>query len=203
MWYEFDGMHSIHLQSAPSIQHLCTPLFSLTLIRHPLVIPCCVVLCLASFLSEFSLEHTYSVSFIPSKVLLKMHISWYHHPTMVSQLAIWFSLLSLFSIFPACYLWKWQCYLQSLSSGFADRENGGGDHIWLGHGLWWVIGCAYTWLHLRNLICSQCRESQRQASGSEWRGRDATHGTTLWDWKKLMNWEKWKKRKTENDPWWW
>lgn len=42
--------------------------------HHPLL--CCVVLCLASFLSAFSLEHTCSVSFIPSKALLKMHISY-------------------------------------------------------------------------------------------------------------------------------
>ena len=93
MRYEFDGMHSIHLQSAPSIQHLYTlhHLFSLTLIMHPLVIPP-VVLCLASFFfsSAFSPEQTCShVSFIPSKALLKMHISydittcdfpllWYH-----------------------------------------------------------------------------------------------------------------------------
>lgn len=88
MWHEFDGMRSIHLQSASSIQHLCTPPSSLTLIRHPLVIPCCVVLCLASFLSAFSPEHI--CSFIPSKAVLKMHIScditacdfhpplWYH-----------------------------------------------------------------------------------------------------------------------------
>lgn len=76
MQHESDGMHSIHLQSALSIQHLCTPLFSLTLFRHPLVIPCCVVLCLASFLSAFSLEHICSVSFIPSEALLKMHISY-------------------------------------------------------------------------------------------------------------------------------
>lgn len=91
MWHEFDGMHPIHLQSTPSIQYLCTPrhLFSLTLIRPPLVNPCCVVLCLASFLSVFSLARTCPVSFIPSKALLKMHISydiatcdfpplWYH-----------------------------------------------------------------------------------------------------------------------------
>lgn len=43
---------------------------------------------------------------------------WYHRlwfpPTMVSPQAIWFSLPSLFSIFPASYLWKWQRYLQPL-----------------------------------------------------------------------------------------
>lgn len=163
MRYEFDGMYSIYLQSAPSIQHLCTPLFSLTLFRHPLVMPCCVVLCLASFLSAFSLEHICSVSYIPSEALLKMHIS--YDITTCDFPPLWYHCRPYDSLYLHSFpfflhlIWKWQCYLQSLSSGFGDRENGGGDHIGLGHGVWRMIGCACIWLHLQNLICSQCRES--------------------------------------------
>lgn len=103
----------------------------------------------------------------------------YHHlwfpPTIVTLLAIQFSLPSLFSIFPASYLWKWQWYLQPLSSGFTDRENGGGDHIRPGPGLWRMIGWACIWLHLWNLICSHCWE----ASESEQRRRDVMQCNTM------------------------
>lgn len=121
--------------------------------RYPLLF--CVMFIL--FFSVLSPGHMSTVSFIPSEALLKIHISYGIPPTIISLAAIWVSLLSLFSIFRKSYLRKCQCYLQSLSAGFADRENGG-DHIRLGHGLWRMTGCECIRLHLQNLICSQCKE---------------------------------------------
>lgn len=154
--------------------------------RHPLL--CRVMSCLFP-LSVLTRAH---MLFHPIQGRIKdAHFMRYHRlrfppPSMVSLPAIWFSLLSLFSIFPASYLWKWQCYLQSLSSEFADRENSGGDHIELGHGLWRMIGCACIWLHLWNLICSQRGESPDKPVKVSGGGQDATHGTTLLDGRK--NW---------------
>lgn len=147
--------------------------------RHPLLR--CVMSCLFS-LSILTRAHMLCLFYSLQGSIKDAHFISYHHlwfpPTMISLPAIWFSLPSLFSIFPASYLWKWQCYLQSLCSGFADRENGGGDHIRLGHGLWRMIGCACIWLHLQNLISSQCRESTVKPVKE--RGQDATHGTMQW-----------------------
>lgn len=121
--------------------------------------PLCWVMSSFFSLSDLTRAHTLCF-FHPLQGSIKdAHFIWYHHlwfpPTMISLSAIWFSLPSLFSIFAASYLRKWQCYLQSRSPGFADRESGGGDHIRLGHGLWRMIGCACIWLHPQNLICSQ------------------------------------------------
>lgn len=169
VWVWWNALHSFTvspISSAPLYSSLQFDLDQPSS-RHPLL--CCAMPCLFP-LRVLTRAHILRLFYSIQGSIKDAHFTWYHHlwfpPTMVSLLAIWFSLPSLFSIFPASYLWKWQCYLQSLSSGFADRENGGGDRIWLGHGLWRMIQCACTWLHLQNLICSQCRESQRQASES-------------------------------------
>ena len=118
--------------------------------RHPLL---CSVMSSLFSLSVLTRAHMLCLFYSIQGSIKDAHFIWYHHlwfpTTMVSLQAIWFSLPSLFSIFPASYLRKWQCYLQSLSSGFADRENGGGDDIRLGHGLWRMIRFACIWLHLR------------------------------------------------------
>lgn len=123
-------------------------------------------------------------------------------PTMVTLPAIPFSLLSLFPpIFPTSYLWKWQCYLQPLSSGFADRENGSGDHIRPGPGLWRMIGWACIQLHLWNLIYSHCWESPDKPVKASRGGK--TECNTMGLEKEIMNWEDGRNRKTGNDLWWW
>lgn len=173
-------------------------LLSLTLIRHPLIIPCC------GYASLHSHHNTYLFTFHPRLYLR----STFHttsppviSPLMVSLPAIWFSLPSLFAIFPASYLREWQCYLQSRSSGFGDRENSGGDDIVLGHGLWRMIGRrACVWLHLwKKLICSQCREKPGEVVGASRKGQDSHVGMGKKD--DLRRWKK--EGETGDDPWWW
>lgn len=79
----------------------------------------------------------------------------------------------------------------------------------------WSGAHVRIWLHLQNFICSQCREIPWQASGSDWRGLEATHGTTLWDWKNMNYDHEIKKKdrewpvmgigenKTDRERWWW
>lgn len=102
--------------------------------------PCCATPCLF----QQSHQGTYNLFYSFHGSGWDAHFICYHlsfSPTMASLPAMWFSLPSLVSIFPTSYLWKWQCYLQTLSSGSTDRENGSGDDIGLGHGLWRMAGC--------------------------------------------------------------
>lgn len=113
-------------------------------VLHSLVSPWLVILSsahphpLLCYVNLFSLSivtraHLFG-SFISSSSGLTMHISynitcdfpplWYHCWPYDSLY------LHSFHIFPASYLWKWQCYLQPPNSGFPDRENSGGDHLW-------------------------------------------------------------------------
>lgn len=71
MWYGFDGMHSIYLQSVPSIQHLCTPLLSLTL-------TCCVV-CFFP-LGVLTGAHMLCLFYYIKGSVKDSHFIWYHHP---------------------------------------------------------------------------------------------------------------------------
>lgn len=162
--------------------------------HHPLL--CCVMPRLFS-LSVLARAHMLCLFYSIQVSFKDAHFKWYRHlwypPTMLSLPTIWFSLPSLFSIFPASYLWKWQCYLQSLSLGFADRENGGGAHIRLGHGLWRMIRCACTYMassakpHLqsvqRNTLTSQWKWLEGAWSYA-WDNTVGLEKHELWSWNK-------------------
>lgn len=80
--YEWDGMCSVHLHSAPSIQHLCTPhhLLSLTLIRHPLTIHCCVSYVSPLFLlTILTRAHKPCLFSILQGTIKDAQFIWYHH----------------------------------------------------------------------------------------------------------------------------
>lgn len=208
MRYEFDGMHSIHLQSGPSIQHHCTHhhLFSLTLIRHPLVIPCCVMSCL--FFFAFSPEQTCSVSFIPSEALLKRHIS--YDITTCDFPPLWYHCQPYDSL----YLDSFPYFLHLISESDSVIYNPLAQDLKIGKMVVEIIsGLAMVYrewsgVHVYGFICrTSSAVSAERALTSSWKWVEGAR-FNAWDntvglEKKLMNWEDGKKRKTENDPLWW
>lgn len=206
VWVWWNALHSFTVSPIFNT-FILSPTFSVWPWSGILSSSCCVM----SWLGFFSLRSHQSkhahIFYSLQGSIKDAHFIWYHHlwfpSTMVTLPAIWFSFPWLFSIFPASYHWKWQCYLQSLSSGFADRENSGGDHIRLGHRLQRMIGCACIRLHLQNLICSQCRASTDKWLKMSGGGKIQCMGHAVGLEKKKINWEDGRKIKTENDPWWW
>lgn len=85
------------------------------------------------------------------------HFIWYHHLWFPPHCGITASHMILFTLtlfHISCILSVKVTVLFTIpSSGFADRENGAGDHIRFGHGLRKMIVRACVWLHLQNPIC--------------------------------------------------
>lgn len=196
-------MHSIHLHSARPIQHLCTPLFSLTLIRHTLIIPRCVMSCIYS-LNVLARAHMFG-SFIPSKTVLTMHIS--YDITTCASPPLWYHCWPYDSL----YLHSFPYFLHLISESDSVIYNPlardlqiGRMVVEIGSGLAVVCG---EWLGERvcGFICETSSAAiVEKALTSQWKWAEMAGCNAMpWDWKKLMNWEDGRKRKAENDLRWW
>lgn len=184
-------MQPIYLLTSTAL--FFTPLFNLTFIWNPPIITC-----------FRDVSPPYSIQ----DYIMDALFMWYHHlwfpPTMVSPQAIWFSLPLLFSIFPASYLWKWQCYLQPLYPWIC--RCGGSTVVEIISGL--AMDCG-EWSGERaySFICetsSSVVVENSLTSWWKWAGAAGCTGTPS-DWegrKNGRNWEDRREREEEDDLQW-